>query len=175
MTEVEIAWIAGIIEGEGSITIKNYGSERPEDYPILRVAMTDEDIIRRIHRITNVGNVNYTADRGPNRKPCWTWAVRARDDVKEMLQAIFPWMGIRRSGKIEEALIRLDRPFKIGTKNCPDAVNPCGTYAAAGRHKRRGEDVCDPCLEARREYQRNWERQYRANLIEKKNTNETRI
>jgi hypothetical protein len=33
-------------------------------------------------------------------------------------------------------------------------TKPCGTYAAAARHKRRGEPLCEPCIEARREWWR---------------------
>lgn len=42
-----------------------------------------------------------------------------------------------------------------------NAEPECGTYAAAQRHKRRGEKVCTPCLVARREYMREYMRAYR--------------
>lgn len=35
-----------------------------------------------------------------------------------------------------------------------NAEPECGTYAAVQRHKRRGEQVCTPCLVAQREYMR---------------------
>lgn len=40
---------------------------------------------------------------------------------------------------------------KNGTPYEPD-LRPCGTYAAARRHERNGEPVCEACLEARRAY-----------------------
>jgi hypothetical protein len=33
---------------------------------------------------------------------------------------------------------------------------PCGTYAAYMRHKAAHEDACGPCLEAKRQYYRDW-------------------
>ncbi|HLR93196.1 MAG TPA: hypothetical protein VK053_01600 [Jiangellaceae bacterium] len=33
----------------------------------------------------------------------------------------------------------------------PRKVAPCGTLTAYNRHKRRGEDACEPCLEAKRQ------------------------
>ena len=33
-------------------------------------------------------------------------------------------------------------------------LQPCGTPAAYGRHKRRGEKACDECLDAMAEYNR---------------------
>ena len=36
------------------------------------------------------------------------------------------------------------------------SVQPCGTYPAYMRHKLAGEDACEPCLEAKRQYYRAW-------------------
>lgn len=33
-------------------------------------------------------------------------------------------------------------------------LTPCGTYAAATRHRRHGEPLCDPCRQAERAYGR---------------------
>jgi hypothetical protein len=35
-------------------------------------------------------------------------------------------------------------------------LQPCGTPAAWKRHRRNGEDPCDPCKAARRAYNRRW-------------------
>lgn len=35
-------------------------------------------------------------------------------------------------------------------------MNRCGTYNGWSAHYRRGETPCDPCVAARREYQREW-------------------
>lgn len=36
----------------------------------------------------------------------------------------------------------------------PPKPHPCGTPAGAARHRRRGEEVCDPCRDAARTYGR---------------------
>lgn len=36
-------------------------------------------------------------------------------------------------------------------------LQPCGTEAAYQRHRRRGEQPCEPCAEARRAKKREWE------------------
>jgi hypothetical protein len=33
---------------------------------------------------------------------------------------------------------------------------PCGTTSAYKRHQRRGEDPCEPCKAAKREYDKQW-------------------
>lgn len=36
-------------------------------------------------------------------------------------------------------------------------LQPCGTNAAYGRHLRAGDDPCDPCKQAHREYVQRWQ------------------
>jgi hypothetical protein len=52
MTDVEKAWLAGIIEGEG--TFGRVG--RPGGQ--IRVVMTDQDVIHRLHAITGLGLIH---------------------------------------------------------------------------------------------------------------------
>jgi hypothetical protein len=49
MTATDIAWLAGIIEGEGTFGRKGHPAGQ------VRVQMTDEDVIDRLHSLTGVG------------------------------------------------------------------------------------------------------------------------
>jgi len=40
----------------------------------------------------------------------------------------------------------------------PRTLLPCPSRAAAARHRRNGEPVCDGCAEAEREYHREYQR-----------------
>ena len=40
----------------------------------------------------------------------------------------------------------------------PRTLNPCGTQAAYKRHKAHGEQACEPCNQARRDYDTNLRR-----------------
>ncbi|MCT1608005.1 hypothetical protein M3B43_11905 [Nesterenkonia massiliensis] len=44
----------------------------------------------------------------------------------------------------------------------PRELKPCGTRAAAQRHRRKGEEVCPDCKAAEREHRRKYARQDRA-------------
>lgn len=49
LSDFELGWVAGLIEGEGSFTIKK--TRRKNGFscqPQLRVSITDEDVIRRL-------------------------------------------------------------------------------------------------------------------------------
>lgn len=101
-TREEIAWLAGIFEGEGHCRIQIV-KNRP--YPQVIVDMTDEDIIRRLHSVSGVGRIKGPFQpKPPAKKPRWTWYVTRGVDAKAFLEAILPWMGDRRINQIENVL-----------------------------------------------------------------------
>lgn len=106
MDAIEIAWLAGLIEGEGCIFVPVLPTAHTK-YPMIRVAMTDEDIVRRCYEITNVGKFGPLSHSIDGRKPVWKWQVSKRKDVARILCAVAPLMGERRREKIAVAAERL--------------------------------------------------------------------
>lgn len=90
--ECEIAWAAGLFEGEGSLTQSGGSLD-------VRVKMTDEEIVRRFEEVIGYGTVygpyNYDYRDGIKRKPHWIW-VALRYDALEVLELLWPWLGERR-------------------------------------------------------------------------------
>lgn len=149
MDSVDIAWVAGIFEGEGTINFSG-------SYPQIAVAMTDLDIIERLYKVTEVGTIIMKTKQDPRYKQQWVWGVWNRKDVARILCAIYPLLGVRRGEAVARAAEGLARrPKATG----PKPYRPCGTRAAASRHRFHGEKPCESCLAAEREY-----RNYRNNL-----------
>lgn len=101
----EIAWLAGLFEGEGSISRKRKPAKGCTRTPwVLQMQMTDEDIVRRAHAVAGAGNVTgpYMPKRA--RKETWTWSVTKRSEVYFVLCMLYPWFGHRRKAKAREAL-----------------------------------------------------------------------
>lgn len=106
MTAVQIAWMAGIIEGEGTFVASLRRGKRK--YPSMTVRMTDEDIVRRLHEFTGVGAFGAMAVRGMMTKPAYTWKVSRKADFAEICRIIQPYMGIRRSEQMHRVLKQCD-------------------------------------------------------------------
>lgn len=92
-----IAWAAGLFEGEGSIFA---GKERGSI--TLALSMTDEDVVRRFHEVIGRGTVVGPHHRS-GQKDQWTWRCSTLD-AEVILQALIPWLGVRRTERAEEAL-----------------------------------------------------------------------
>jgi hypothetical protein len=90
----EIAWAAGLFEGEGCSTLSN-------GRPVMRLNSTDEDTPRRFCEIVAAGKVYGPYPRMPPRKPVWIWVA---DGIDAMLtvRLLGSWFGQRRRLKAQE-------------------------------------------------------------------------
>jgi hypothetical protein len=111
----EIAWAAGIFEGEGCMSLAD-GAGRPHRWR-LKVSMADEDVVRRLHDTVGIGRVNgpYNSRRlkkdGTPVKPQWNWeAGPGFEKVQFVLVMFWPWLGARRKQKVREVLTSYQRP-----------------------------------------------------------------
>ena len=65
MSDTNIAYIAGLFDGEGCVSYKQYMRQRPHNkkpYPTwsirMEIAMTDKSILKWVHEVLGVGTVN---------------------------------------------------------------------------------------------------------------------
>ncbi len=98
-TPEEIAWAAGLFEGEGCIT-------ETRGRLILRIHMTDEPVVRRFDDIVTCGLVYgpYRQDNnrdGYRRKPFWAW-VASDYNAYDALNLLAPWLSDRRLERAQE-------------------------------------------------------------------------
>ena len=99
----DIAWLAGILEGEGSF--HSYMHQKRWLTARISINMTDRDVIARIAKI-----IKCTSFRGPykndshlGKKPLWALAVSGRRAIKWM-ERLYPHMGQRRRSQISKVL-----------------------------------------------------------------------
>lgn len=100
----EIAWMAGLFDGEGCIHFVGVNAVR------LKVKMADKDIIEMLRDRAGC-DVSICIEKRSNPKhaDAWYWQVQRGEDVVRLLTEMMPWFGARRKAKAEEALERLDR------------------------------------------------------------------
>ena len=89
MKNTNVAYIAGLFDGEGSISYKQYMRKRPNNkkpYPTwsicMEIAMTDKSILIWIHEVLGVGTVNPKRYKTPYTvgwKKQWRWRCQYRD------------------------------------------------------------------------------------------------
>lgn len=97
MTELETAWLAGLLEGEGS-----FGQVRNTNGCHLSLSMTDEDVVRKAAKLMDIYKVvaYERKKQKPHHKQQWYLHV-CGDTAVSIMTCILPYMGQRRSQRIK--------------------------------------------------------------------------
>lgn len=100
--DLQVAYLAGLLEGEGcfiNVAGSNTGGVA------IKISMTDLDVLQAVHAV--FGGSCSGEPRQPGTlgyKPMYSWYLCGRERVAELLEAVRPYMGGRRTGKIDEIL-----------------------------------------------------------------------
>lgn len=96
----EIAWLAGILDGEGSFLLnRSIVGGKVYLYPKIIVGMTDLDVIERVADL--FGTSVYEPPKMKDRKRLWRATIQGAGAV-ELMRLLRPWMSERRGEKIDE-------------------------------------------------------------------------
>lgn len=96
--DLQIAWAAGILEGEGCFT-------EHSGHPYILVDMTDKDVIEKLLSVFPTGTMRgpYLHHKRPQYKPRWRFDAFGTKAVPIMLK-VLPYMCSRRTDKIKQLL-----------------------------------------------------------------------
>lgn len=107
MDRINVAWGAGIFEGEGYIL----NTKNSAGNPAVRVGlyMTDEDIVDRFAAIFPFGQRSTRPGRrskitGVTGKESWGWQASNAEHVQAFLAMVWPWLGERRKAKAAQTI-----------------------------------------------------------------------
>jgi hypothetical protein len=131
MTELEIAWLAGLLEGEGNFELvpaHRCGKRRSMEVR-LNLSMTDLDVVERVAKLVEATAKIWTNDRSkqsgtrPNHKPLYCLSIKGYRAIR-IMTAILPFMGERRSAKIREAIDAWNAVAHTRERNLPPTCHP---------------------------------------------------
>jgi hypothetical protein len=98
MEQIDLAYIAGIVDGEGYIGITSDGKKgkRGQINYRLRVTVTNtSEWLCRYLRFYVEGSIVYLRPLNDNRQPCWQWQVDYKK-AGNFLKLIVPYMHIKK-------------------------------------------------------------------------------
>lgn len=105
LSELELGWVTGLLEGEGCFTIKK--GKRKNGFSCtlaIRVVSTDRDVIDRLHKLVPAGSVCKPTRKTKGDKQIYSWSLQNTRAVLDLLVIIFPLMGERRQRRIRKIL-----------------------------------------------------------------------
>lgn len=94
----ELAYLAGIIDGEGNISIVKRSTYF---VPVIAITNTNETLILHLKALLEANNVGFSlsyADRGErtNSKPAWTFQIAGKARVKKLLDLVKDYLVAKR-------------------------------------------------------------------------------
>lgn len=121
-TSPEVAWLAGIIEGEGYLSAKR-------GHGLVRVVMTDADVVARLYAVSAVGKLNDLPLRAAHHKPVYSWTILREESVLTLLTSVAPLLGTRRRTRAEEVLALHGRELPAAYQMAPGSPEAWGWVA----------------------------------------------
>lgn len=112
----ELAWAAGLFEGEGCFTSKTNGrAGSTARYPVCEMRSTDKTTLDRFLRVVRIGKIygpypQYGAGAKDSKyagrvyKPVWTWTAYGPEKVGAILKLLKPGLSKRRRDRAAEIL-----------------------------------------------------------------------
>ena len=109
LSSVDIAWLAGLFEGEGSFSLH---TRRTHKYPGAKISMTDRDVIQRVADLLGrnilgpyAGHPGFHGVVSPSKtyKDLYQVTVYGPTVVGFMM-TVYSFMGERRKARIREIL-----------------------------------------------------------------------
>ena len=162
-TRENIAWAAGLFEGEGCVGVygKPIGARGPRKSPAMKITMTDLDVLEKFQRIVGVGKVG-----GPRRhkgkehhKAFWSWSCNGTEKIQALLAAFWPFLCSRRQAKAAD-VIREMAEIPLRASKSRNFCKHGHAYTEATTYLYDGKRKCATCDIARgtRWYYNNLER-----------------
>jgi hypothetical protein len=95
MSEPEIAWLAGLFDGEGSI-VQTQRTRTPEGSIRIQVTNNVIAILEQIQEFTGVGRINVQSrkENNPRHGETYTWSA-GTGYALEILRQIRPWLIVK--------------------------------------------------------------------------------
>jgi hypothetical protein len=96
---LELAWAAGLFEGEGSIYAE---PKNGRHYLRFCLSTTDKDVIDRFAAVMECGKV-YGPYAGTNKQR-YDWRTKNHGDAVRAATLLWPWLGERREKQLQSAM-----------------------------------------------------------------------
>ena len=108
--KVDYIYLAGILDGEGCVTVGAGRRETCINYnPIVVVQNTSKQLIDWLHK-TFGGQVYLSKKETSKTKTAWAWRITKKRSIETLLLAVLPYILVKREqAKLLLTFVRLER------------------------------------------------------------------
>lgn len=90
-SDLEKAWVAGLFDGDGCVTLSTTGDARPFRKPLIVVDSTDIEILRELIDLYG-GSLIAKRRTSERHRQAWSWRIFGANKIRQFLLDILPFM-----------------------------------------------------------------------------------
>lgn len=135
--EIDVAWAAGLFEGEGSIFVSRRKKTGYRQL-VIAMSMTDQDVVERFAEITG-GRVLQMPPYGLGKKDQYRVTFHGPEAVR-VLNAFHPWFGERRANKAKECIAEWENRPRKHSRNSNSDNGVFATSSSVGKEKVQSDE-----------------------------------
>lgn len=95
-TDLELGWLAGFFEGEGSFNVTR-------GRPRMSINQTDLDLLEHFQQLTgSAGTIGPMKGSALSVKPLWQWRTNSIAEAQYVISLLYEHLGPRRRAKADE-------------------------------------------------------------------------
>ncbi len=148
-SDADIAWAAGLFEGEGCFYVGNPkgpdGKRRAR--PQMNISMCDEDVLVRFKAIVGGGHLlKLKYRKSEAHRPLWKWQTQSRGEIARIGELFRPWLGVRRLKRFDEVLMMARQ------ENDPRTCTYCGSSFVPLRFRTSANVFCSKICNSRHHF-----------------------
>jgi hypothetical protein len=117
VSDVQLAWAAGVIDGDGCVTLDSPGAARcgtKRRRPAVIVDSTDIEILTELQTLFG-GSLVKKRRQQPHHRQAWSWRLYGADLVLALLRGVLPYM--RCAVKVQRAALLVEQYKQTTPRN----------------------------------------------------------
>lgn len=144
----ELAWAAGLFDGEGSVGVYGTNSIR---LSIHQAGNDRPEVLERFTRAVGAGKISGPY-KLPGRTPIWQMFVHRHEGAQYIAALLWPWLSSVKRAQIAKALRKFVSAYR--RRRASLACQNGHLRAEHGRKNNRGHWICRVCFAASMRRQR---------------------
>lgn len=149
MNDLDLAWAAGLFEGEGCISMRREGRKRLS----VTLSSSDEDVVRRFYEVVGVGTVlgpYRPSNAKPHYKDFWRWSADGPNALQLMSRSAFvSFLGERRTSRLNEVMGEINHPSNPKPRKGSTECGRGHVFNEKNTRWYRGQRCCRTCARER--------------------------
>jgi LAGLIDADG DNA endonuclease family protein len=111
LQDVDAAWLAGLVDGEGHIRLDD-PNKTGRLYLRICLVNTNYELLERVNEVVGAGTIHTRKKGQEHHKDSWAWQIGGKA-AEQVLGQILPWLIVKREKAVEALTYYSSLDFRV--------------------------------------------------------------